>query len=119
MQPSSRADSTYHRLCSLEEAWAGEMAEFDVHGTKILLIHTYEGHLTAIQAMCPHQRVPLVEGELLGSVLSCRAHGWQMDVRSGRGLNPHHAHVAVYPLRVEDGQIFVSIEGVKPQFSRP
>jgi toluene monooxygenase system ferredoxin subunit len=109
----------YHRVCQLEDLWEGEMAEFEVAGTRVLLVHAGGGHLTAIQPLCPHQRVRLVEGELAGTVLTCRAHLWQIDVRSGHGLNPQHARVAIYPVKVEDGQVLVSVAGVGPRYSAP
>jgi toluene monooxygenase system ferredoxin subunit len=109
----------YHRVCALDELWEGEMAEFEVSGTPVLLVHAGPGQLSALQARCPHQRVPLAEGELSGHVLSCRAHHWQIDARTGRGINPQHAHVALYPVKVENGQIFVSVAGVAPRYSSP
>jgi toluene monooxygenase system ferredoxin subunit len=109
----------YHRVCAVDELWEGEMAEFEVGGIPVLLVHTAGGHFRALQASCPHQRVPLVEGELQGHVLSCRAHQWEIDARTGRGINPHHAHVALYPIKVEEGQVFVSVIGVAPTYSSP
>jgi toluene monooxygenase system ferredoxin subunit len=112
-------EPVFHRICAIEDLWEGEMAEFDVNGTKVLLVHTAGGQLSALQARCPHQRVPLVEGELSGHVLTCRAHHWQIDARTGRGQNPHHAHVALYPVKLEDGQVFVSVMGVEPRYCSP
>ena len=109
----------YQLVCGADDLWEGEMAEFDISGVRDLLVHLPGGHISALQPLCPHQRVPLVEGELCGQVLTCRAHHWQLDARTGRGLNPHHAHVAVYPVKIEDGQVFVSVSGVAPRYSSP
>jgi toluene monooxygenase system ferredoxin subunit len=42
-----------------------------------------------------------------------------MDVVSGQGVNPAHAELAHYPVRVEDGHVHVAVDGIKPKFSRP
>ena len=110
---------TYRQVCNLDDLWAGEMQTYTVDGTEILLVHTECGEVRAIQAVCPHQRVPLVDGMLEGSVLTCSAHLWQVDVITGKGVNPHHAEVAHYPSKVEGGNVFVAVGGVKPKFSRP
>ena len=116
---SFAVESEFHHVCAVDDLWEGEMMEYDVHGTKVLLVHTAGGHFSAVQSRCPHQRVPLVEGELTGHVLTCRAHHWQVNARTGRGINPHHAHVALYPVKIEDGQVFVSVQGVAPRYSSP
>ncbi len=38
---------------------------------------------------CPHAGVPLSDGTLEGCVITCRAHGWPFDVRTG--FDPDHA----------------------------
>lgn len=112
-------DVVYHRVCSLDDLWAGEMQVYTVEGTEVLVVHAESGEVRAIQAMCPHQRVALVDGSLEGTVLTCSAHLWQMDVVTGKGVNPHHAHVAHYPSKLEGEDVFVAVAGVKPQYSVP
>lgn len=109
----------FHRVCALDDLWEGEMLEVEVMGQRVLLVHGDGGHVSAVQPLCPHQRVPLVEGELIRNVLTCRAHLWQVDVRTGCGLNPRHAHVALYPVKVEGGDVFVSVRGIVPRYSAP
>jgi len=110
---------SFHRVCTLDDLWAGEMAEYEVAGVKVLVVHTEDGRVTAIQPMCPHQEVPLAEGTLEGSVVTCRMHLWQVDAVTGKGINPEHAEVAIYPTRVTDGTVFVAVDGVQTRYSRP
>ncbi|MGE4649536.1 MAG: Rieske 2Fe-2S domain-containing protein [Myxococcota bacterium] len=44
--------------------------------------------LYAMEDACPHAGYPLSEGELEGCIISCRAHGWPFDVRTG--FDPDH-----------------------------
>jgi toluene monooxygenase system ferredoxin subunit len=54
--------------------------------------------------------VPLSEGERADGVLTCRAHHWQYDASSGRGINPAAARLQAYPVRIEDGAILIEVD---------
>lgn len=53
---------------------------FDVLVTRI------GGALFALEDACPHSGASLCEGHLEGHVVTCAAHGWQLDVRTGEVL---------------------------------
>lgn len=110
---------SFVRVSDLDELWAGEMLGVDVDGVRILLVHTDDGVIQALQAMCPHQAVPLENGELCGKAVVCAAHRWEIEVATGKGINPRHAEVALYPTKVENGQIYVSVIGIEPKHSKP
>jgi len=95
------------RLCA-DELWDGEMESFDAGGAPILLVKL-DGRYCAYQGACPHQSTPLVEGHLAGGVITCRAHLWQFDARTGRGINPRSACLKHYPLRIVEGDIYVEV----------
>jgi toluene monooxygenase system ferredoxin subunit len=107
------------RVSDLDELWAGEMVGVEVEGTKVLLVHTDDGVIQAVQAMCPHQAVTFEDGELCGRALICAAHRWEIDVATGMGINPGHAAIALYPTKVEDGQIYVSVAGIESKHCKP
>ena len=107
----------FERVCRLDDLWQGEMENFEVSGTEVLLIHLDDGSIHAIQSICPHQEVELVNGSLEGKVLTCSMHLWQFDVSSGEGINPTHAEVAKYPVRVDGEDIFVDTKGIEPKFT--
>jgi len=109
----------YHRVSDLDELWAGDMMEVEIAGVKLLLVHSESGEVQAVQAFCPHQAVALAGGELNGTRITCPAHRWEIDAISGRGVNPRHAELALYPTKVEDGQIYVSVRGIQPKHCKP
>lgn len=119
----SSGDSTtmdrFVRVSDLDELWAGEMMGVDVEGTRVLLVHTQDGVIQAVQALCPHQAVLFEDGELCGNAVVCAAHRWEIDVVSGEGINPSHASVALYPTKVQDGEIYVSVAGIVPKHCKP
>ena len=109
----------FQKVCTTEDVWEGEMQAYTVDGTEIVIVHAPGAEWRAIQSVCPHQEVELVEGELEGRVLTCRMHLWQFDVLTGRGVNPEHAELALYPLKVEGDDIYVDVTGIEPKFAKP
>lgn len=107
----------FKKVCELEDLWEGEMASFEVDGHEVLIIHADGGAVRAVQGICPHQEIPLCEGALQGMTLMCRAHLWQFDVDSGESINPTGCRLALYKVKVEDGAVYVDVEGVTPVYS--
>ncbi|MBI05544.1 MAG: 2Fe-2S ferredoxin [Rhodospirillaceae bacterium] len=107
----------FTKVCGVDDVWQGEMEAYQVDGTEILLIHTMDGEFHAVQAICPHQEVDLADGELEGNELTCCMHLWQFDVTSGRGINPDHAELAKYPVKVEGDDVLVDVAGIKAKFA--
>ncbi len=105
----------FERVTTLDDLWEGDMESFTVGGKEILLVHLDGGEVIATQAICPHQQIELVEGELAGATLTCRAHLWQFDLRTCKGINPTHAEIASFPVRVEGEDIYVDPEGDTPR----
>jgi 3-phenylpropionate/trans-cinnamate dioxygenase ferredoxin subunit len=54
--------------------------------------------------------VSLSEGEVEGCTVECWLHGSRFDLRSGKPLDPPATQpVPVYPVRVEDGSVYVEV----------
>lgn len=101
------SDVAYVDICAEDELWDGEMDAFDVGEHEVLLIRL-DGRYHAYDGICPHQSVSLVGGELTDAgVLICSAHEWQFDAASGNGVNPATACLKRFPVKVEDGRVFV------------
>lgn len=94
------------RVCAAKDIWEGEMEAFVVQGRQVLVVHV-AGELRAYQGTCPHQRVSLVHGWLEGCVLTCSAHLWQFDARTGVGLNPASARLERFPIKTEGNDVLV------------
>jgi toluene monooxygenase system ferredoxin subunit len=99
------------QVATLDDLWEGEMAEVEVDGERVLLIHLPGGEICGYQATCPHQRQPLVDGDLEENVLVCARHGWEFDVRTGRGVNPAGSSLLRYEVRREGDRILVGLPG--------
>jgi len=109
----------FQKVCTTEDVWEGEMQAFTVDGTDIVVVHAPDDQWRAIQSICPHQEVELADGDLEGSVLTCRMHLWQFNVLTGKGINPDHAELALYPIKIEGDDIYVDVAGIEPKFAKP
>ena len=105
----------FKKACTLDDIHEGEMETFEVDGTEVLLVHVKGDGVCAVQAQCPHQEVDLVEGDLDGPVLTCMMHLWEFDVVAGKGVNPAHAEIAQYPVRIDGEDVLVDVEGIEPK----
>jgi toluene monooxygenase system ferredoxin subunit len=97
----------YAALAAADDLWDGEMESHDVDGYEILLVRI-DGCFHAYRGICPHQSQPLVDGELDGTTLTCIAHEWMFDVRTGQGINPRGSRLTRHDVRVVDGMVLVS-----------
>jgi toluene monooxygenase system ferredoxin subunit len=97
---------SFEKAASEDELWCGEMQGLVLSGRRVVVVRV-EGCVSAFEDKCPHLGVPLSEGSLDGDVLTCRAHGWSYDVRTGRGVNPEDARLVRFPARVDGGDVLV------------
>lgn len=80
------------------------------NGTKLCLGNA-DGELFAVRDRCPHAEFSLSDGELEGTTLICAWHGARFDCANGDVLRgPADEPLALYPLRVSDGAIWVKGE---------
>ncbi len=68
-----------------------------------------EGQFRAIDNVCPHTYRPIGVVDFDGKIVTCLWHGLSFDVEDGRCLQTTEYCVDTYPVRVEDGQVMVSL----------
>ncbi|MGB2953257.1 MAG: Rieske 2Fe-2S domain-containing protein [Gaiellaceae bacterium] len=78
-------------------------------GDEPIALANVDGELYAVQGHCLHLHGPLGEGRLDGHVLTCPWHGWQYDVRTGKNVFDLAIQLRTYEVRVEDGEIKVTV----------
>ncbi len=100
---------TFHRVADVEGLWEGELRGVIVNGYKILLAKV-DGTIVAYEDRCAHKAVELSKGRLDGHALTCWAHDWTYDLRSGQGMNPRGVALRPYPLKIEDGAVWVGFD---------
>ena len=64
----------------------------------------------AIEDACTHDGESLDGGELDGDIVICPRHGARFCLRTGAALSPPaYAPVAVYPVRAQDGTLWIDV----------
>jgi toluene monooxygenase system ferredoxin subunit len=98
---------------TLDELWDGEMLTVNIGAVDVLLCHL-DGEVFAYEDRCPHLANPLSKGALDAPVLTCPAHEWAFDVRTGTGVNPAAACLRRFPVRIEGDTILVDLDRSGP-----
>ncbi|MGB7758608.1 MAG: Rieske 2Fe-2S domain-containing protein [Bryobacteraceae bacterium] len=86
----------------------GEVVEVFV-GSHPYAICNVEGVVYALDGVCIHHGGPLGQGHLDGTHLACPYHLWEFDCRSGERARDPARRVATYPVRIDDGRIFIEV----------
>jgi nitrite reductase/ring-hydroxylating ferredoxin subunit len=81
------AGSNFTAIAGEDDLWDGEMESYDLDGREILLVRL-DGEYHAYDGTCPHKSTALITGTLEGNLLTCGAHEWEFDARTGQGVNP-------------------------------
>ncbi len=96
---------------------AGDVQEFpaeskscvEVSGFSLVICHV-KGALHAAANICPHAGLPLGDGDMTGTLLTCPYHGYTYDMTTGRNFDdPHDALLIMFPIRVQDGRVEVNL----------
>lgn len=73
----------------------------------IAVFRTNDDRIYALEDFCPHKGAPLSYGQLEGARVICPLHGWEINLADGRVAFPNGGSVRSFPVRVDDGEIFV------------
>jgi len=77
----------------------------------IAVFRTDEHEVHAIENRCPHKGGPLSEGIVHGTSVTCPLHNWVISLESGKALGADDGEVRTIPVRNENGQLFIALEG--------
>jgi len=89
---------------------------------RILALVNLDGAVHAVDAVCPHRGGPLDQGSLWQGKLECPWHHFRYDLETGANTYPANVYpedlpglqtqvgpVRVYPVRVEEGRVYVRL----------
>jgi phenylpropionate dioxygenase-like ring-hydroxylating dioxygenase large terminal subunit len=111
----------------------GQMRREMLLGEPLLLGRMHDGALFAMRDICPHRGVPLSAGKILAeNTVQCPYHGWRFrrdgvcsaipSLVEGHDLDPEKIRVRSYPVREQDGLIWVYVAqtpGTAPKSEPP
>jgi nitrite reductase/ring-hydroxylating ferredoxin subunit len=76
-------------------------------GDKTICVANINGTITAMDNVCLHQGGPIGQGVIEKGKVVCPWHGWAWDPLTGQAGNNPNAKVAVYPLKIENGDVLI------------
>ncbi len=100
----------FERVARLDALPAGRGLRVTLQGIEVGLFRVGDD-VYAMENACPHAGLPLSEGSLEGCVVTCTAHGWRFDVRTGHP--PEDADgfpIPCFAVRVEDDAVWVDLD---------
>jgi phenylpropionate dioxygenase-like ring-hydroxylating dioxygenase large terminal subunit len=107
-QPVTRSDSLGKRPQGLLVA-----------GQPVVVFRTSSGEAAALSDVCPHRRMKLSAGEVIGERIRCKYHGWTFD-QCGKGESPGAPKLTTcttsYDVHEEHGLVWMKSQKSNPQF---
>ncbi len=107
---SDRFDSDgryFIRVATVAELEQRPFKVVTIEGRHILLLRA-DGQMRALDSRCPHMGYPLSQGTIKDGVLRCHWHHWRFDLASGGCFTEGGDDVAVFPLVIKEGDVWVS-----------
>jgi nitrite reductase/ring-hydroxylating ferredoxin subunit len=101
--------ANFVRVASAGEIAPGTARQVAVGG-KTLAIYNVNGTFYCTDGICLHRGGPLGEGDLDGNTITCPWHGWEYDVTTGVGKTNPAARLACFAVKVEGGEVQVSVD---------
>ncbi|HEY6339259.1 MAG TPA: Rieske (2Fe-2S) protein [Candidatus Sulfotelmatobacter sp.] len=100
---------TYTKLTTESDLPPTNQAKEFPCGDKVICVANVNGTISAMDNVCLHRGGPLGQGMIEGNKLVCPWHGWQWDPQTGQAMQDARAKVAVYPLKIENGDVLVEV----------
>lgn len=95
----------------------GFLKELEIDKKKVVLSYD-DGKFGALNNKCNHMGGPLSRGKLKKGCVECPWHYWQFDSKTGESLHgsaeplsSNPGAVPTFPLKIENGSLFISIKG--------
>ena len=85
-----------------------EAKEFTL-GDKVICVANVNGTITAMDNVCLHRGGPLGQGTIENGKVVCPWHAWAWDPTTGEAAHSASAKIAVYSLKVENGDVLIEI----------
>ena len=104
---SEAAEETWVPVGKASDFAEGKVGALSVGEKQVALVRQ-GGTLFALDGRCPHQGGPLGEGNVCEGALRCPWHGYDFELKTGKGRGNEHA-VEALKVREENGQVEIAL----------
>jgi nitrite reductase (NADH) small subunit len=101
--------SNWIKIVALEEIPKLGSRVIKTDSLNIAVFRTSDNKVFAMKDECPHKKGPLSQGIVHGSSVTCPLHNWKIDLASGEALGPDQGCTNTYPVKVENGMVYLSL----------
>jgi len=109
-EDGAEAADGFVRVCSVDDLPTVGAVQAEIGGKLVAIVRDSAGDIHAIDDTCSHANVSLSEGDVEDSAIECWLHGSRFDLRSGKPIGlPATTPIAVYPVKIDGGDVFVSV----------
>ncbi|HEY3829385.1 MAG TPA: Rieske 2Fe-2S domain-containing protein [Solirubrobacteraceae bacterium] len=106
---------SWHRVLDAEELEQATPIAMELQGREICVVRLQQD-IHAFDDACPHRQWPLHLGHLKDGILTCRAHTWEWDVRTGELQRMRAPEcLTMHEARERDGAIEVRLDPEAPE----
>lgn len=120
----------WYRAAGADSIRRGQLRRRILLGEPVLLGRAHDGRSFALRDICPHRGVPLSAGRMLvENTVECAYHGWRFrpegtctaipSLVDGQDIDPSRIQVRAYPLREQDGLIWIFMGAAKSTDALP
>ena len=106
--------SRWVEVCAKDDVPRLEGRRVVIEGFYVGVFNTERGFY-AIGDVCPHKGGPLSDGDVAATTVSCPLHARKVELTTGEVTNDDLSRVLTYPVKVDDGKVFVDVETLDNQ----
>ena len=101
-------DHSYQRVARVDEVRAAGCLTVQAEGLPLAL-WAYGADVYAVDNRCPHMGFPLNQCTVKDGILICHWHHARFDLASGGTFDQFADDVRAYPVRLQDGEVWVDL----------
>ncbi len=75
----------------------------------VAVFRTSDDRVFALEDKCPHKNGPLSQGIVHDGCVTCPLHNWVISLETGSAQGADEGQTASFPVKVEDGRIYLSL----------
>jgi nitrite reductase (NADH) small subunit len=105
-------------ICALGDIPARGCRVVQTERGRIAVFRTVEDEVFALDNRCPHKGGPLSEGIVHGRQVTCPLHNWVIGLADGEATGADKGGVRRFPVRLEDGRVFLNLRHIGKEEGR-
>ena len=99
----------WFKVCRRDQRKDGSAKSITILG-RPYAVFAVNGEIYGLDAACRHMRANLAFGKVHGNIVTCFMHDWKYDVTSGKCLTSDGYDTIKRDVKVENGDIHISVE---------